>query len=46
MNVFGDLMLSYTNLNGAYYSGHPLELFFHIGYIFFALAFYTHTKQL
>jgi hypothetical protein len=46
MNVFGDLMLSYTNLNGTYYSGHPLELFFHIGYIFFALAFYTHTKQL
>lgn len=46
MNVFGDLMLSYTNLNGTYYSGHPLELFFHIGYIFFALAFYAHTKQL
>jgi len=46
MNVFGDLLLSYTNLNGTYYSGHPLELFFHLGYIFFALAFYTHTKQL
>jgi hypothetical protein len=46
MNVFGDLLLSYTNLNGIYYEGHPLELFFHLGYVFFALAFYSHTKQL
>jgi len=46
MNVFGDLLLSYTNLSGIYYQGHPLELFFHAGYIFFALAFYTHTKEL
>lgn len=46
MNVFGDLLLSYTNLSGIYYKGHPLELFFHVGYILFALAFYTHTKEL
>jgi hypothetical protein len=46
MNVFGDLLLSYTNLSGIYYQGHPLELFFHAGYVFFALAFYTHTKEL
>jgi len=46
MNVFGDLLLSYTNLSEIYYQGHPLELFFHLGYIFFALAFYTHTKEL
>jgi len=46
MNVFGDLLLSYTNLSGIYYEGHPLELFFHAGYIFFSLAFYTHTKEL
>lgn len=46
MNVLGDLLLSYTNLSGIYFSGHPLELFFHMGYIFFALAFYTHTKEL
>ncbi len=46
MNVFGDLLLSYTNLSGMYYQGHPLELFFHAGYIFFALAFYAHTKEL
>jgi hypothetical protein len=46
MNVFGDLLLSYTNLYGIYYEGHPLELFFHAGYIFFSLAFYTHVKEL
>ncbi len=46
MNVFGDLLLSYTNLSGFYHAGHPLELFFHAGYLFFALAFYTHTKEL
>ncbi len=46
MNVFGDLLLSYTNLSGIYCQGHPLELFFHAGYIFFALAFYAHTKEL
>jgi len=46
MNVFGDLLLSYTNLCGTYYHGHPLELFFHTGYVFFSLAFYTHIKEL
>jgi hypothetical protein len=46
MNIFGDLLLSYTNLSGVYYQGHPLELLFHIGYILFALAFYIHTKEL
>jgi len=46
MNVFGDFLLSYTNLYGIYYEGHPLELFFHAGYIFFSLAFYAHVKEL
>jgi len=46
MNVFGDLLFSYTNLQGTYYNGHPLELFFHMGYLFFILAFYTHMKRL
>ncbi len=46
MNVFGDLLLSYTNLSEIYYAGHPLELFFFAGYILFALAFYAHTKEL
>jgi len=46
MNVFGDILFSYTNLQNTYYGGHPLELFFHLGYLFFLLSFYTHTKKL
>ena len=46
MNVFGDIIFSYTNLQNTYYSGHPLELFFHLGYLFFLLSFYAHTKKL
>jgi len=46
MNVFGDILFSYANLQNTYYSGHPLELFFHLGYLFFLLSFYTHTKKL
>lgn len=46
MNVFGDILFSYTNLQDTYYSGHPLELFFYLGYIFFILSFYSHTKKL
>jgi len=46
MNVIADMLFSYTTLQGTYYDGHPLELFFHWGYILFALAFYTHMKEL
>jgi hypothetical protein len=46
MNVFGDMLFSYTNLENIYYAGHPLELFFHLGYLFFLLSFYTHMKKL
>jgi hypothetical protein len=46
MNVFGDMLFTYTNLQNTYYSGHPLELFFHLGYLFFILSFYAHTKKL
>ncbi len=46
MNVFGDMLFSYTNLQNTYYNGHPLELFFHLGYLFFILSFYAHTKKL
>jgi len=46
MNVIGDMLFSYTTLQGTYYNGHFLELFFHWGYILFALAFYTHRKEL
>jgi hypothetical protein len=46
MDVVADLLFSYTTLNGTYHDGHWLELFFHWGYILFALAFYTHRKEL
>lgn len=46
MNVIGDILFSYATLQGAYYSGHYLELFFCWGYILFALAFYAHQKEL
>ena len=46
MNVIADILFSYTTLQGTYYEGHPLELFFHWGYILFALGFYTHMKEL
>jgi len=48
MNVVGDVLFSYTTLAGTYWNllAHPLELFFHGGYILFLLAFYTHMKEL
>jgi len=46
MDVLADMLFTYTTLRGTYYSGHPLELLFHFGYILYALAFYTHLKEL
>jgi hypothetical protein len=46
MNVLGDIFFSYTTLQGTYYNGHFSELFFAWGYILFALAFYSHKKEL
>jgi hypothetical protein len=46
MNVIGDIMFSYTTLDGTYYNGHYLELFFYWGYMLFALAFNAHRKEL
>ena len=46
MNVVGDVLFSYTTLQGTYYNGHWSELFFAWGYILFALAFYVHNKKL
>jgi len=46
MNVIGDMLFSYTTSFDAYFNGHPLDLFFYWGYILFALAFYTHMKEL
>ena len=46
MTSVADILFSFTTLQGTYYNGHPLELFFHMGYLFFALAFYTHRNEL
>jgi len=48
MNAVGDVLFSYTTLLGTYREipAHPLELFFHWGYLLFLLAFYTHMKEL
>ena len=46
MFVLGDMLFTYATLQGTYFTGHPLELPFHFGYILYALAFYTHTKEL
>ena len=45
-DAVADLLFSYTTLQGTYYNGHPLELFYHWGYILYTLAFYVHTKEL
>lgn len=46
MNVIADSWFSYATARGNYYDGHPLELFFHFGYLSFILAFYLHAKEL
>jgi len=46
MTAIGDSLFSYATAHNTYYEGHPLELFLHFGYLFFILAFYTHTKTL
>ena len=46
MNVFGDMVFSYTTAQGAYHTGSLPDLFFLEGYVAFALAFYLHRKEL
>jgi len=45
-NVIADILFSYTTAQETYYSGHPLELLYHLGYLLFLLAFYVHAKEL
>jgi len=44
--AIADLAFSYTNLDGTYYNGHPLELLYHVSYLLFALAFFVHSREL
>lgn len=45
LNIFGDVAFAYTTSSDTYYNGHPLELLFLFGYLFFTLAFYVHKKE-
>jgi hypothetical protein len=42
--VVGDELFLYRVATGTYYNGGPSDLVFIIGYLTFALAFYTHSK--
>jgi len=46
LNAVGNILFSYATQSNTYYSGHILELIFHVGSILCALAFYTHVKEL
>ena len=46
LNVFRDVLFSYTVSRGTYYAGHPVDLLFDFAYVFFLLAFYVHAKEL
>ncbi|HKZ93964.1 MAG TPA: hypothetical protein VJ249_05225 [Candidatus Bathyarchaeia archaeon] len=46
LNAVGDMLFSYALQSNSYYSGHTLELLFHVSYILCAFAFYAHMKEL
>lgn len=45
-NALADVLFSYTVAQGIYYSGHLLEILFHLGYLLFTLAFNVHVREL
>jgi hypothetical protein len=46
LNVFGDLLFSYSTIQGTYYNGSLPDLFFLEGYVAFGMAFFLHRKEL
>lgn len=48
MILVGDALFSYATILDVYWAfpAHPLELFFHFGYMLMLLAFYMHTEKL
>lgn len=46
LNIAADLLFSYAELNGFFYEGHPIELFWLWGYVAFLLGFIIHWRQL
>jgi len=46
LQIVADLLFNYAELQGFYYEGHPLELFWLWGYMTFLLGFYIHKREL
>jgi hypothetical protein len=46
LNIVADLLSSYAELQGFYYRGHPLELFWLWGYAAAILGLYIHRREL
>jgi len=46
LNIAADLLFNYGELQGFYYEGHPMELFWLWGYVAFLLGFYIHKREL
>ena len=44
--VIADILFSYFSALGTYYDGHPLELFYFLGYAAILLGLYEHTRAL
>jgi len=45
LQIVADLLFNYTELQGFYYEGHPLELFWLWGYVTFFLGLYIHKRE-
>ncbi len=45
LTLIADTLFSWTTLQGIYYNGHPLELFYHWSYLAFTLGFYLKLKE-
>ena len=43
-DIIADIGFLFTTLEDVYYSGHPIEILYHWGYIMFAYGIYDHIK--
>jgi hypothetical protein len=46
LNIVADLLFTFAELQGFYYEGHPLELFWLWGYVAAILGLYIHRREL
>ncbi|MEM2106112.1 MAG: hypothetical protein QXV21_06600 [Candidatus Bathyarchaeia archaeon] len=45
VNAFADILFICATVQGAYYSGHMLDVLFQIAYLLYLVAFYVHAKE-